>query len=235
MKSEIRMPESAGQRPGSYQPGALPGQRPRSRAPKNNPKRQRRCPISEIIERTMLIPNRATTPFSGVPKDNTACCRQGLGPNSTSVMPGIEMERAFSALAWPVRLPSPLGWYVFSVGSTGDSPVPSGDPPDGTGSGIERKGTVFSQPDIAASAPGGSPGGAGGSPGGSPAPPTVNTYLGWAGMLGAFGAPRFAGQRWPRTLSRNLQTPVPAARREGIHSPVCVILRTQLCVRFIRP
>src|SRR5439155_22883682 len=25
-------------------------------------------------------------------------------------MPGIEMERAFSALASPVRLPSPLGW-----------------------------------------------------------------------------------------------------------------------------
>jgi len=25
-------------------------------------------------------------------------------------MPGIEMERAFSALASPVRLPSPVGW-----------------------------------------------------------------------------------------------------------------------------
>jgi len=93
----------------------------------------------------MLIPNRANTPFSGVPKDQTGCCRQGLGPNSTSVMPGIEMERAFSALAWPVWLPSPLGW---------------------------------------------------------------------AGMMGAFGAPWFAGQRCPRTLSRNLQTPVPAARGE---------------------
>src|SRR5881397_411224 len=33
-----------------------------------------------------------------------------MGPNSTSVMPGIEMERAFSALASPVRLPRPLGW-----------------------------------------------------------------------------------------------------------------------------
>src|ERR1051326_1023889 len=55
-------------------------------------------------------------------------------------MPGIEMGRAFSALAWSVRLPSPLGW---------------------------------------------------------------------AGMMGAFGAPRFAGQRCPRMLSRNLQTPVP--------------------------
>src|SRR5438105_12852559 len=30
--------------------------------------------------------------------------------NSTSVMPGIEMERAFSALASPVRLPSPRMW-----------------------------------------------------------------------------------------------------------------------------
>jgi hypothetical protein len=26
------------------------------------------------------------------------------------------------------------------MGSTGDPPVPSGDPPDGTGGGIERKG-----------------------------------------------------------------------------------------------
>src|SRR5947207_719934 len=33
-----------------------------------------------------------------------------MGTNSTSVMPGIEIERAFSALAPPVRLPSPLGW-----------------------------------------------------------------------------------------------------------------------------
>src|SRR6266536_6060109 len=33
-----------------------------------------------------------------------------MGPHSTNVMPGIEMERAFSALASLVRLPSPLGW-----------------------------------------------------------------------------------------------------------------------------
>jgi len=39
------------------------------------------------------------------------------------------------------RLPGEIG-YVFSVGSTGDPPVPSGDPPDGTGSAIERKGAV---------------------------------------------------------------------------------------------
>ena len=70
--------------------------------------------------------------------------------------------------------PTIIPWaeYLFSVGSTGDPPVPSGDPPDGTGRGIERKGTVFSQPHITAIPPGGSPGGAGGSP----APPTLNRY-----------------------------------------------------------
>jgi len=62
--------------------------------------------------------------------------------------------------------------YVFSVGSTGDSPVPAGDPPDGTGSGIERKGTVSPHADISAIPPGGSPGGAGESP----ALPSLNGY-----------------------------------------------------------
>src|SRR5438309_8273596 len=57
-----------------------------------------------------------------------------------------------------------IGEYVFSVGSTGDSPVSSGDPPDGIGRGIERKGAVLSQPHVTAIPPGGSPGGAGGSP-----------------------------------------------------------------------
>ena len=65
-----------------------------------------------------------------------------------------------------------IGEYVFSVGSTGDSPVSSGDPPDGIGRGIERKGAVLSQPHVTAIPPGGSPGGAGGSP----APPTLNRY-----------------------------------------------------------
>ena len=65
-----------------------------------------------------------------------------------------------------------IGEYVFSVGSTGDSPVPSGDPPDGIGRGIERKGAVLSQPHVTGIPPGGSPGGAGGSP----APPTLNRY-----------------------------------------------------------
>ncbi len=78
--------------------GNAPGQEP----PKDNPKRQRRGPISQIIERRMLDPDRATKPLSGVSK-NTDCCRQGTGPNSTSVLAGIEMERAFSALASPVR------------------------------------------------------------------------------------------------------------------------------------
>jgi len=62
--------------------------------------------------------------------------------------------------------------YVFNVGSTGDPPVPSGDPPDGTGGGIERKGTVFPPADITAIPPGESPGGAGESP----APPSLNGY-----------------------------------------------------------
>ena len=78
----------------------------------------------------------------------------------TNPSPGLA-----ATLSHPMR-------YVFSAGSTGDPPVPSGDPPDVTGRGIERKGTDFSQPDIAATAPGGSPGGAGGSP----APPTQNTH-----------------------------------------------------------
>jgi len=37
----------------------------------------------------------------------------------------------------------PIG-YLFTVGSTGDSPVPSGDPPDGTERGIESNNAVFS-------------------------------------------------------------------------------------------
>ena len=40
----------AGQRPGSYQPGATLGQRPRSTVPQK-PKRQRRVSICEIVER----------------------------------------------------------------------------------------------------------------------------------------------------------------------------------------
>ena len=64
------------------------------------------------------------------------------------------------------------GWYVFTVGSAGDSPVPSGDPPDGTDGGIERNNGVFTHPGFTNRPPGGSPGGAGGSP----APPSVNRY-----------------------------------------------------------
>ena len=58
--------------------------------------------------------------------------------------------------------------YVFSVGSTGDSPVPSGDPPDDTKGGIERNNGVFSRPGFTNTPPGGSPGGAGGTPAGRP-------------------------------------------------------------------
>ncbi len=91
---------SVGQRPDN-----APGQ-----GPQKNPKRQRRGAISEIIERRLLVPQRASKSFSRVSKNNTGCCRQGMGPNSTRVMPEIELERAFSALAAPVRFPSPLGW-----------------------------------------------------------------------------------------------------------------------------
>src|SRR5436853_68203 len=52
---------SLGQRPGQ-RPGNAPG----SRAPRNNPKRQRRDPISEIIERRMLVPHRVSKPFNVV-------------------------------------------------------------------------------------------------------------------------------------------------------------------------
>ena len=62
--------------------------------------------------------------------------------------------------------------YVFTVGSTGDSPVPSGDPPDGTERGIERNNAVFSHSGYTTTPPGESPGGAGGSP----APPSANRY-----------------------------------------------------------
>jgi len=67
--------------------------------------------------------------------------------------------------------PSPIR-YLFTVGSTGDSPVPSGDPPDGTERGIERTNAVFSHSGYTTTPPGESPGGAGGSP----APPSVNRY-----------------------------------------------------------
>jgi len=62
--------------------------------------------------------------------------------------------------------------YVFTVGSTGDSPVPSGDPPDGTEHGIEGNNAEFSHSSYTTTPPGESPGGAGGSP----APPSVNRY-----------------------------------------------------------
>jgi len=45
---------------------------PRPRAPTNNPKRQRRGPISDIMERSMLDPHRASKPFSGVSRKKPA-------------------------------------------------------------------------------------------------------------------------------------------------------------------
>ena len=61
--------------------------------------------------------------------------------------------------------------FVFTVGSTGDSPVPSGDPLDGMEHGIERneRKNAFSHSGYTTMPPGESPGGAGESP----APPSV--------------------------------------------------------------
>jgi hypothetical protein len=61
------------------------------RSPKSNPKRQRRGSISEIVERRMLVPHAANKPY-------------------TYASIAKPMERAFSALASAVRVPSPLGW-----------------------------------------------------------------------------------------------------------------------------
>src|SRR5580765_7932463 len=79
--------------------------------------------------------------------------------------------------------------YVFTVGSTGDSPVPSGDSPDGTEGGIERNNAVLSHPSVTTMPPGGSPGGAGGSP----APPSVNRYDVGSPLL-ALSSQKFEGQ-----------------------------------------
>ena len=59
--------------------------------------------------------------------------------------------------ARPLRLV--FDTYVFTVGSTGDSPVPSGDPPDGTEHGIEGNDAVFSHSGYTTTPPGESPGG----------------------------------------------------------------------------
>ena len=94
----------AGQRPGLYQPGATPQVK--------SPKKQPQAPTARLnFQRAqMRVPHRLSKPFSDGSKKNIGYCREGMGQNSTSVLAGIEMERAFSALASPVRLPSPPGW-----------------------------------------------------------------------------------------------------------------------------
>src|SRR5437773_11719212 len=76
-----------------------------------------------------------------------ALCRLSLAPGFSPVFKDETSQSRFNGLA---GLPASRGSaktvetvYVFSVGSTGDPPVPSGDPPDGMGSGIERKGNGF--------------------------------------------------------------------------------------------
>src|SRR5207247_368693 len=67
--------------------------------PKSNPERQRRGPISKIVELRRLAPLPASKPFT----------------HASIAKP---MERAFSALASAVRVPSPLGW-VGLIGAFG--------------------------------------------------------------------------------------------------------------------
>ena len=88
------------------------GQRPRSRAPTNNPKRHRRGPISEIIERGMLVPHRASKPFSGVSKKNTGGCRQAWDRTPRGLCLGLKWN-ALSAL-WlrPSDYPAPWAGLV---------------------------------------------------------------------------------------------------------------------------
>ena len=91
--------------------GQSPVNAPGEGAPKTTPSANGAAQFPKSLS-AGLVPPRASKPFSGVSeKNNTRCCCQCMTPKSTSVMPGIEMERAFSALASAVRLPSPLGWY----------------------------------------------------------------------------------------------------------------------------
>ena len=63
--------------------------------------------------------------------------------------------------------------YAFSLGSTGDPPVPSGDSPDGIASNTKRGGAVSWQQNITRIPPGGSPGGTGESP----VPPSLTSVV----------------------------------------------------------
>jgi hypothetical protein len=95
-------------------------------------------------------------------------------PTHPRPLPGGEPPfNRIDAAHRPRRAAGIVPAYLFSVGSTGDPPVPSGDPPDGMESSIERKGTTFSHSVIAVVPPGGSPGGAGGSP----ALPSLSRHL----------------------------------------------------------
>ena len=109
----------AGQRPGPYQPGATPQVK--------GPKKQSQAPTARLnFQRAqMRVPHRLSKPFSDGSKKNIGYCREGMGQNSTSVLAGIEMERAFSALASPVRLPSPVGWAgIMGYGRLWRCPIP---------------------------------------------------------------------------------------------------------------
>ena len=98
----------AGQRPGPYQPGATPGQRPRSTGLTNKPKRQRRDPISEIIERRMLLPHRASKPFSGVSRRIPAVAAKAWERIPRALFLGLKWN-ALSAL-WPRPSDDPARW-----------------------------------------------------------------------------------------------------------------------------
>ena len=112
----------------------------------------------------------------------------------------------------------------FRGGSTGDPPVPSGDPPDGTGDGSLSI-RARSRSAVASAVPlGESPSGAGGSP----ALPTLNTYpaasfrLEWNGYQVTFRLPTgrdLAGLSpnvgLPENRQRLLEACVLSARRDG--------------------
>ena len=85
------------------------GQRPSQGAQKTTPSANGAAQFPKSLS-AGLVPHRVSRPFGAVSKKNSGCCCQGRGTNSTSVMPGIEMERAFSALTSAIRFPSPMGW-----------------------------------------------------------------------------------------------------------------------------
>ncbi len=124
------------------------------------------------------------------------------------ILAAVEKER-------PLRRAEP--GITSSVGSTGDSPVPSGDPPDGTASGPARNQAVPWPRRLAPVPPGESPSGAGGSP----ALPSLNRVE--PGSETAVSPPGDAsGDR----LSQRRLSPDPAAPSRAAHDPFAALEKT---------